>query len=393
MPVLGVFLLIAAGATAKVNKIILSNRIMIWFGLISYPLYLWHWPLLSFAKIVEGENLNDATRLLMVLISIFLAWLTFRWIEPSLRFGGRVKLKVFTLSFLMVIVGFLGVFVFYKNGFPSRISLAVKNVQLAIADWNYPGDMLKENLNGIDFFVQKTEKRSTTLFVGDSNAEQYYPRILELSKNKSGAMNTVYFKTGSGCFPVAGIKYAQSHHHCKNLIGDANDFIKNKSDIENVVIAGLWSMYFLNEGNGLEQKIGYESDLYRQALLNLENFMRNVVTQGKRVFLIVNIPTAKELAPQYMIYRETKNFPNIFSLREGGVDKSILDEKYGRLQNDLMRAAKNAGAIVINPMDYLCAAKCHALDASGAPIYMDGAHLRAEFVRTQATFIDQTVLD
>jgi peptidoglycan/LPS O-acetylase OafA/YrhL len=55
-PVLGAALLIFAGPQAWFNQVVLSNPIAKWFGLISFPLYLWHWPLLSFARIVESDN-------------------------------------------------------------------------------------------------------------------------------------------------------------------------------------------------------------------------------------------------------------------------------------------------------------------------------------------------
>ena len=56
LPVLGAFCLIAAGTNAWFNRYVLANRAMVGIGLISYPLYLWHWPLLTFARIVESET-------------------------------------------------------------------------------------------------------------------------------------------------------------------------------------------------------------------------------------------------------------------------------------------------------------------------------------------------
>ena len=52
LPVLGAVCIIGAGADAWFNRVVLSNRLAVFIGLISYPLYLWHWPLLSFEHIL-----------------------------------------------------------------------------------------------------------------------------------------------------------------------------------------------------------------------------------------------------------------------------------------------------------------------------------------------------
>src|SRR5690606_21377535 len=53
-PTVGALLMISAGAKTKINHFILANPVMVWIGLISYPLYLWHWPLFSMGRIIKG---------------------------------------------------------------------------------------------------------------------------------------------------------------------------------------------------------------------------------------------------------------------------------------------------------------------------------------------------
>jgi peptidoglycan/LPS O-acetylase OafA/YrhL len=114
LPVLGALLLIAAGQKAIVNRTLLSHRWMVWIGLISYPLYLWHWPLLSFVRIVEGDF--PRLKVAAVVLSFILAWLTYRFIESPLRFGARAKAKSLALIATIFLVGAGGFFVYQQDG-------------------------------------------------------------------------------------------------------------------------------------------------------------------------------------------------------------------------------------------------------------------------------------
>ena len=88
MPTLGAVLTIAAGAEAWCNRRILSQRGMVFVGLISYPLYLWHWPLLSFGKTLEGlapRNVQRLDRIGLISLSVLLAFATYRLFEAKIR--------------------------------------------------------------------------------------------------------------------------------------------------------------------------------------------------------------------------------------------------------------------------------------------------------------------
>ena len=87
VPVCGAFFLIAAGENAWINKNILGNKAMVAVGLISYPLYLWHWPLLVYTRIVaaEGAVPSREMKLLAITLAIFLSWLTYYFIERKIK--------------------------------------------------------------------------------------------------------------------------------------------------------------------------------------------------------------------------------------------------------------------------------------------------------------------
>jgi hypothetical protein len=113
IPVFGAVLIIAAGPRAIASRVFMMNPVAVWFGLISYPLYLWHWPILSFLQIVKGDELpHQDARSAAIVLSVFLAWLTVRFVERPLRFGQRnVRLKVVGLTSAMVCVGLAGLVV------------------------------------------------------------------------------------------------------------------------------------------------------------------------------------------------------------------------------------------------------------------------------------------
>lgn len=108
IPVLAAVLIILAGPEAWINRNILSNKVAVWFGLISFPLYLWHWPLLSFLRIVEGEDVGRGLRVAVIALSVVLAWLTYKLIDGPVRSGKYVSVNVWVLIGLMAIIGFFG---------------------------------------------------------------------------------------------------------------------------------------------------------------------------------------------------------------------------------------------------------------------------------------------
>jgi peptidoglycan/LPS O-acetylase OafA/YrhL len=120
LPTLGAAFLIAAGPQAWFNRVVLSNRPMVWVGLISYPLYLWHWPLLSFAQIVESGVPAPAIRGAAVGAAIVLAWLTYLLVERPLRGGAAARWKVPALCVLMLAVASAGAYIYEKEGLPTR---------------------------------------------------------------------------------------------------------------------------------------------------------------------------------------------------------------------------------------------------------------------------------
>jgi len=122
-PVLGAVMMIAAGKDAFLNRYLLSNRVMVWFGLISYPLYIWHWPFLSFAWIVNGEMPELRVRMACVVLAVAMSAITYYLVEPYLRWGRYGGYKAAGLLSVMVIVGVTGYSISHHAGYSDRVTI------------------------------------------------------------------------------------------------------------------------------------------------------------------------------------------------------------------------------------------------------------------------------
>jgi peptidoglycan/LPS O-acetylase OafA/YrhL len=187
LPVVGTVLLLSA-RRAWINRVVLSSRLAVWFGAISYPLYLWHWPLLSFARIVEGGVPSRNIRVACVALAIGLAWLTYRFVETHLRFGGQGTIKVTALASLMVVVGGVGYGTFLRDGLPGRLpSFTLTNPDYPCPDGHLDNDVCK---------IGNRESARTIVAYGDSHLAHLMKQV-ETKLGKDYAIDFVY---SAGCF-------------------------------------------------------------------------------------------------------------------------------------------------------------------------------------------------
>lgn len=111
LPVSGTCLLISGGRSSWASTNILSNRLLVWIGLISFPLYLWHWPLLSFTRMLLDRP-DPLLKFAALAAAFFLAWLTHHLVERPFRYGLEgARLKTLVLCSSALVIGILGVFV------------------------------------------------------------------------------------------------------------------------------------------------------------------------------------------------------------------------------------------------------------------------------------------
>ena len=109
LPITGACLLIAAGPDAAGNRLVLRNRVMVWFGLISYPVYLWHWPLIVFQRtdaLFFADSSRIMTKLTLIAASVGIAFLSWKFVEIPFRSRAKdtSKTAVFGLASAAMVV-------------------------------------------------------------------------------------------------------------------------------------------------------------------------------------------------------------------------------------------------------------------------------------------------
>ncbi|MEH8123946.1 acyltransferase family protein [Aeromonas veronii] len=194
IPSMGAALIIAAGQKAWINRSILSNKLFVWVGLISFPLYLWHWPLLSFARIIEGDTPSREIRIAAVLAAVLLAWGTYAFVEKPLK---KVSsgFKTAVLIAIMGVMGVIGYTVYANDGLQERPiakSSAAFNSQFSGPLWKFTNNeaclnrypMAQASSYGWWFCMTNKDEAPTVLLLGNSFANHLYPGLISVDSLK-----------------------------------------------------------------------------------------------------------------------------------------------------------------------------------------------------------------
>jgi peptidoglycan/LPS O-acetylase OafA/YrhL len=393
LPTCGTSLLIAAGPEVWINRTILGNRVMVFIGVISYPLYLWHWPLLSFERILGANREVQAASLVL---SFVLAWLTHRYVEKPVRYN-RFKLKpVVMLVSVVVCIGIIGELSFCRQIMPRSSRYGFDKFIAASTAIPYPGPRLRHLSSNYGDLLQEGKGPSTVLFIGDSNIEQYYPRIDRLLTNKPLGTKRVVFCTEGGCPPIPDVR--ENHHpHCEEIIERAIQYARNPQ-VDTIVIGADWLSYFVDPDpvysyyfdDGITKTgllIG--SSGAEKAFAVFEKMISDFVRRGKKVFIVLQMPTGEAFDPRGMIRRKLRIGSIRFKVKIPSISRKELVEQAMPVTKRLRAIAARTGASVIDPMDWLCnGATCPTITTDGMPTHKDGAHLNPSYVRDHVNFLD-----
>ncbi len=194
LPVAGAALLIAAGSQAWPNRRLLAWRPLVLLGKLSYPLYLWHWPLLALARLVEGGTPPLALRIGAVLASALLALLTWRLVELPLRRARASRGAVAWLCALLLATGLAGWQAWRQDGWPARLPAAAASLQAQqdttdrpwLPERQQPGCQAQFNPPVPEFMRPYLFCRSepggppaNVALLGDSHAVSLYPGLVQ----------------------------------------------------------------------------------------------------------------------------------------------------------------------------------------------------------------------
>lgn len=386
MPIIGTMLLIAAGPTSTLSQIFLAHPVLIFLGLISYPLYLWHWPLISIPEII-GQT-GPWIRAVGVAISIALAWVTYRFVELPIRRSG--KATAIALVAVMIVVATTGWLAKHSVLPPRANSAELHEILRAPADWlSPPGTSFALPFENQTFWKLGTSNE-LALIIGDSNAEMYFPRAQKLASIGASRLSPV-FAFYPACIPIPDVASIQVPK-CTEFIAAAFRFAK-RPEIKTVVVAAQWFLadapgrtYFPRAGK--PEVLGAEPGR-REAFDSLRDRLIELRELGKRTIVIATIPVGFEFDPKARVNRSILEGVKIVPAQS--IDIRVLLNRHPLTDRALRRAASESKSELIDPANFLCNPHCSNSDEGGLPIYKDSDHLRASYVRQNASFFDQVL--
>ena len=339
LPTLGAVLIISAGPNAILNRIVLSNPLAVWIGKISYPLYLWHWVLLVYLRILEPDLFAKVKfRLLTLLVAVVLSWLTYRLIERPLRFGMHLKLKTSALLLAMICMILIGREIQNQSGMGYRFTASAaylggdfqaqmrKNLEddyqqnAAACDFSQPEKKTNQPKADIanSCYVVDPKKRAVFLW-GDSHAQ-----MLGYGLRKNLPFDMQLLQVASvGCKPNPAQLEDSSTSYCERSNYVALDVIK-KTHPQTVVIAQsiAWQISEVQSLSAALKKLGVSRIVFVGQSPEWSDALPTLIMRKQ----VVGIPerTKSGLVPETLAINERTK--QIFSSsKEGVVFVDLID--------------------------------------------------------------------
>lgn len=379
LPVAGATLLIAAGPAAVLNRYVLSNRAMVAVGLISYPLYLWHWPLLSLAFVLEGGSPNRNTRIALVVVSFVLAYLTYILVERPVRERRRVPSRA--LASGMVGVLLLGLLTTTQAGFSGRDVYGVKRKPPGnykaqaytpiTADGSCNGAALDPVLAPLCASRINPDSQVQLVILGDSQAMAMGLAAAPAAK-QDGFGLTVF--TNPGCPPIIGVRQTPgpAEKSACDQIGKTDRIMDAilRMKPAGVVLVARWDLYtrgFTRNGQ-VEKTIhfvtasptgGATQETTLQAIRQqLPATVQRISAAGAKPLVMLNPPVLRG---------------NVHNLRK---DVAVTRQQHQDYQAVMYETLGKQSVGFLDPSATMCDARgCALYDGDGEALYTDDNHL------------------
>lgn len=371
LPCLGAALVIGSGCVGQGPvQMMLSLPPLVWIGKVSYSLYLWHWPVLTYINSAgwHAQGLPHMPLISQFVLMLFLAWMSWLFIEQPFR-RSAVPIVAKRRVLIMSAASLAAIWTcgsvaddIARTGWPLRQNTPDLLVQIAFDKTATPGlrcegsdNLVKILHDGGGCLLGKVSDTPIFALVGDSHARMYTEAIETLA---SEHVRSVFIMARSSCIPSLDIT-PPTRPECREFTKASIDYLVN-SEIRKVVLAGYWI--------DLAREDKYSQDLAQ----GLEKTVSKLVAAGKKVVLLKDVP---ELSHDNAAYLGA-----IRSLQSGGAmvyGPSLLDHEKNqeRASNFLEKIAQKYNAHVIDPAKYLCIDGICIIANQNRSLYRDKHHL------------------
>lgn len=384
LPTMGAMLVIQA------NLVLERWGGLVRVGLISYPLYLWHWVVLAFMTIYMGKQPGLNATVLAVALSFGLAYATWRTVERvRYRPGRHVPIL---LMVGVCAVGLSGVYVDKKNGLPKRGHLAYiseTNLQFVrtpnidpICD-EYARTRLSSNRLFYYCRGQSLDKDKLIAVIGDSHAHAIYPGIAEQAQQHG--YGTILL-ANSSCPPFVGFRWGRNTKEvnaCATMIEQILHLIQNDSRIDKVFISTRGPTYMHGDVKGefTEASVRASLETVRDPKLTWQSFFNGF---SKTLMILENTDTVKsvyyflenpelDFLPKDVVVRPFDQWG--LSVQDNHMDLQLYQLRMNTYFEGMRRVGKQSGKLtIIDPTPFMCSElKCYSYK-NGQFLYADDDH-------------------
>ncbi len=387
LPTSAAALLLRAGPDAWVNRRLLSAKPAVLIGKISYPLYLWHWVLFAFARIVGYGTPAASTRAALAALSGLLAWLTWRFVElpvqraPSADLSDRAKETRFVAAGAAVVAAtwLLGAGTWAARGLPWRYP-AMEAVAAEFF-WQLPPELDCSRRFGLpkDDYCVRTAGPPAVLLWGDSHANHLFPG---LAAGGAGGPLAVA-QVGKGNCPAAdGVDrvIGGRSYGCAAAYERARALADGEFASARVIVLSSQIPWDLDAAPGAPSfwraaAPDAAAKSSRASLLDgLSRTVSRLESQGRRVVFALDVP---ELGFDPVECDGARPFfPRARRRAVCSVSRAQVDAQQKDYRAFVAQlAALHPRLTVFDPLPAFCDASSCSAVRDGLPLYRDGSHL------------------